>query len=238
MIKKRILALGMAVLFTGILSGCSSSGDTAGSTTTESTVTTAATEGTTASEPAESGTEETSAETVTEAGQAETNSGGIGDNTLVVYFSATGNTGTVGGYIADLLGADVYEIVPEEPYTSAQLNWNDSSSRVSTEHEDPEFRPEIAGELPDLSAYDTVFIGYPIWWGEAPNIVWTFMENAGLSDKIVVPFCTSSSSGLGSSAQTLQEFAPDNNWLAGQRFRSSVSEEDVVTWVNGLELNN
>lgn len=174
--------------------------------------------------------------TQTGAAQAETES--AQGSTLVVYFSATGNTGTVAGYISDLLGADVYEIVPEEIYTSDDLNWRNKSSRSSTEHADSDFRPAIAGELPDLSGYDTIFVGYPIWWGEAPNIVWNFVESADLTGKTIIPFCTSSSSDFGSSGETLAGFAPDANWLDGQRFRSGVSEEDVVVWVNGLELDN
>lgn len=179
-----------------------------------------------------------SSEPSSEASQERTGGSIGGGNTLVVYFSATGNTKTVAGYIADCLGADQYEIVPEEPYTSDDLNWRDESSRVSTEHEDPDFRPAIAGDGTDLSSYDTIFLGYPIWWGEAPNIVRTWMESVDLSGKTVVPFCTSASSGLGSSAQTLQGFAKDANWLDGQRFPSSVGEEEVAEWVNGLGLQS
>lgn len=179
-----------------------------------------------------------SSEPSSEASQERTGGSIGGGNTLVVYFSATGNTKTVAGYIADCLGADQYEIVPEEPYTSDDLNWRDESSRVSTEHEDPDFRPAIAGDGADLSSYDTIFLGYPIWWGEAPNIIRTWMESVDLSGKTVVPFCTSASSGLGSSAQTLQGFAKDANWLDGQRFPSSVGEEEVAEWVNGLGLQS
>ena len=95
--------------------------------------------------------------------------------TLVVYFSATGNTQAVAQTIADTLGAEIYQIVPEQPYTDEDLNWNVADSRVNVEHEDPSFRPAIAGGVPDLSGYDTIFIGYPLWWREAPNIVWNFV---------------------------------------------------------------
>lgn len=154
--------------------------------------------------------------------------------TLVIYFSATGNTKAVAETIAETAGGDLYEIVPEEPYTSDDLNWTNESSRVSKEHNDPDFRPVIAGELPDLAGYDTVFIGYPSWWGEAPNIVWTLMEGVDFSGKTIIPFCTSSSSGLGSSAETLEAFTTDATWLEGQRFRSGVADGDVADWVKGL----
>lgn len=156
--------------------------------------------------------------------------------TLVVYFSATGSTKAVAGYIAETMDADLYEIVPEEPYTSDDLNWRNPSSRSSIEHEDPDFRPAIAGEVADLSGYDTIFLGYPLWWGEAPHIVLTFMESVDLSGKTTIPFCTSMSSGFGSSGETLQAFAPNAIWLDGQRFPSSVADTDVVEWVSGLEI--
>ena len=158
------------------------------------------------------------------------------NNILVVYFSATGSTEAVAGYIADTLNADTYKIAAEQEYTSEDLDWTEPSSRVNAEHEDPDFRPEIAGELPELSNYDTVFIGYPIWWGEAPNILKTFMENVDFSGKTVIPFCTSLSSGFGSSGETLAAFTTNANWLEGKRFSSSVEKSDVVEWVNGLEI--
>lgn len=157
-------------------------------------------------------------------------------NTLVIYFSATGSTETVAKYISEALDTDLYEIVPKDPYTSADLNWNTPSSRVNAEHENPDFRPAIAGEAKNLANYDTVFLGYPIWWGEAPNIVRTFMENSNLDGKTIIPFCTSSSSGLGSSAETLRAYAPNAKWLNGQRFSSRASQSDVREWVRGLKL--
>lgn len=157
--------------------------------------------------------------------------------TLVIYFSATGSTKAVAETIAETLEADIDEIIPEQPYTSEDLNWRDETSRVNAEHEDADFRPAIAGDIKDLSAYDTIFIGYPIWWGEAPNIVWNFVESYDFSGKTMIPFCTSSSSGLGSSGETLAALAPDAEWLEGQRFPSNASAEDVVNWVKGFELN-
>ena len=157
------------------------------------------------------------------------------NNTIVVYFSATGNTEVVAGYISDTLNANTYQIIAEQEYTSDDLDWTDDNSRVSVEHNDPDFRPEIAGELPDLTNYDTIFIGYPIWWGEAPNIVKTFVENVDFSNKTVIPFCTSASSGIGSSGENLKALTNNANWLAGQRFSSSTTEDDIVEWVNSVD---
>ena len=154
--------------------------------------------------------------------------------TLVVYFSATGNTQAVAQTIADTLGAEIYQIVPEQPYTDEDLNWNVADSRVNVEHEDPSFRPAIAGGVSDLSGYDTIFIGYPLWWREAPNIVWNFVESADLSGKTVIPFCTSMSDDIGSSGDTLAAMAPEATWLAGARFGESLDEASVVAWVEGL----
>lgn len=157
-------------------------------------------------------------------------------NIMVIYFSATGNTKAVAEVIAAATDGELYEIVPENPYTPKDLDWTKSDSRSSKEHEDPSIRPAIAGDVKDLSGYDTVFIGYPLWWGEAPNIVWNFVESNNLSGKTVIPFATSSSSGFGSSGETLKGFAPDANWVDGQRFRSGVTEADVQSWVSGLEI--
>ncbi len=163
------------------------------------------------------------------------------DNALVVYYSATGNTGEAAGYIASITGADVFEIVPADPYTSEDLTWTDPESRVSTEHDARVAGETVAVELtqttPDnWDSYDTVFIGYPIWWGEAAWPVDTFVQSNDFTGKTVIPFCTSASSGLGESGQLLAELAGTGDWMEGQRFRSSVSESDVQTWLdqNGL----
>ena len=161
-----------------------------------------------------------------------------GGSVLVAYFSATGNTEAAAGYIADALGADTFEITPAEPYTSDDLNWSDEDSRVSREHEDPSLQTvELAETTPEnWEDYDTVFIGYPIWWGVAAWPVSSFVAANDFTGKTVIPFCTSSSSGLGESGDLLEELAGTGAWLEGQRFRSSVSEADVAEWVNGLGL--
>ena len=163
------------------------------------------------------------------------------DNALVVYFSATGNTGEAAGYIAGAIGADVFEIVPADPYTSEDLTWTDPESRVSTEHDARVAGETVTVELtqttPDnWDSYDTVFIGYPIWWGEAAWPVESFVRANDFTGKTVIPFCTSASSGLGESGQLLAELAGAGDWMEGQRFRSSVSESDVQTWLDGLDL--
>ncbi|MGN1451894.1 MAG: flavodoxin [Eubacteriales bacterium] len=158
--------------------------------------------------------------------------------TLVVFYSATGNTEEVAGFIAAATGGDTVELVPVEKYSSADLNWRDKNSRVSREHDDPDERTvELAATaVPDWESYDTVFIGYPIWWGIAAWPVDGFIAANDFTGKTVIPFCTSSSSDLGESGELLAKAAGSGTWLEGQRFRSGVSEEAVKTWVAELGL--
>ena len=163
------------------------------------------------------------------------------DNALVVYFSATGNTGEAAGYIAGAIGADVFEIVPAVPYTSEDLNWNNPESRVSVEHAQKEagaLQPvPLADATPDnWESYDTVFIGYPIWWFEAAWPVERFVRANDFTGKTVIPFCTSASSSIGESGRLLAELAGTGDWLEGQRFPSGVTQRDVEAWLdqNGL----
>ena len=162
-------------------------------------------------------------------------------NTLVVYFSATNTTKGVAQNIVTVLGADttdLFEIVPAVPYTSADLNYN-TDCRANREQNDPAARPAISDtcKVENMADYDVVFLGYPIWWGQAPKIVYTFLENYDLGGKTIVPFCTSGSSGIGSSATNLHGLAEDATWLDGQRFGSSASQASLETWVNGLGLD-
>lgn len=158
--------------------------------------------------------------------------------TLVVYYSASGNTERVAKDIAETAGADLFEIVPTEVYTSEDLNWTNSDSRVSREHDDESLRdvPLTTTEVPDWDSYDTVFIGYPIWWGIAAWPVDTFVKNNDFTGKTVIPFATSSSSGMGQSGSLLADIAGNGEWQEGQRFSSGVSGDDVQSWVNGLDL--
>lgn len=155
---------------------------------------------------------------------------------LVAYFSATGTTKGVAEIIAENMGADIYEIVPQEPYTDADLNWHDDKSRSTIEMNDSSSRPEVNGAVEDMEQYDIVFIGYPIWWGEAPRIVSTFMESYSFEGKTVIPFCTSSSSGIGSSGKNLEELTDGAQWMEGMRFGGGASEADVQAWIEGLDL--
>ncbi|MFQ7241758.1 flavodoxin [Agathobaculum sp.] len=162
-----------------------------------------------------------------------------GGSVLVAYFSATGNTEAAAGYIADALGADTFEITPAEPYTSDDLNWSDEDSRVSREHEDPSLQTvELSEATPEnWDSYDTVFIGYPIWWGVAAWPVSSFVAANDFTGKTVIPFCTSSSSGLGESGALLEQAAGTGEWLDGQRFSGGVSESDVAQWLDSLALS-
>lgn len=156
--------------------------------------------------------------------------------TLVVYYSATGTTEKVAGYIKDAANADIFKIEPVNEYTSSDLDWTDTSSRVNAEHDDESKRDiELKNtEVPNWTEYDTVFIGYPIWWGIAAWPVSSFVKNNDFSGKTVIPFCTSSSSPLGESGKLLGETAGTGNWQEGMRFRSSVNESDVTSWVRSI----
>lgn len=156
--------------------------------------------------------------------------------TLVVYFSCTNNTKSVAQKIQTAAGADIYEIVPAIPYTSADLSYNVSDCRANLEQNNPNARPEISGGVENIAKYDTVFIGYPIWWGQAPKIIYTFLESYDFAGKTIIPFCTSGSSGIGSSADNLHASTKNAIWLEGKRFSTGVSQSDINSWVRGLNL--
>lgn len=157
--------------------------------------------------------------------------------TLVVYYSATGNTENVANYIAAATNGDLFKLEPTEPYSDADLNWTDDNSRVVREHDNPDERDIalVKSTVENWDEYDTIFIGYPIWWGIAAWPVNGFIEANDFTGKTVIPFCTSSSSGLGESGELLAEMAGTGDWQEGQRFRSSISESDVTAWVESLE---
>ena len=151
---------------------------------------------------------------------------------LVVYFSATGTTKGVAEKIAGLTGADLYEIEPAEPYSAADLNWNDKNSRSSLETYDPSCRPEIAGDDLDLEGYSTIYVGYPIWWGDIPRIMSTFAEKYDFGEALMIPFCTSGGSGVGQSDKHLEEQAGSGKWVRGTRLQGNISEDDLLKWIN------
>ena len=151
-------------------------------------------------------------------------------NVAVVYFSATGTTKTVAEYIKDEANADIFEIVPKEQYSSEDLNWNNNNSRSTKEQNDKNARPEIANNI-DVSNYDVIFIGYPIWWGDTPRIIQTFMESHELSGKTMIPFCTSGGTEISTSENTLKSYS-GINLISGKRL--GTSKNDVTSWVKSL----
>ena len=181
------------------------------------------------------GAQDTSADAETDDGADETSASG---NVLVVYYSATGNTEKAANMIADATGGDLFELEPVEPYTDDDLNYGDENSRVSQEHEDESLRDVelVSTTVENWESYDTVFVGYPIWWGIAAWPVDSFVENNDFTGKTVIPFATSASSGLGESGQLLAEMAGTGEWQEGMRFGSCPDEAEVQEWVNGLGL--
>lgn len=154
--------------------------------------------------------------------------------TLVVYFSTTGTTKGVAEIIADIEDADLYEILPAIPYTDDDRNWHDSESRTTKEQNDPSFRPEIASEAIDISGYTKIYVGFPIWWGQEPRIMDTFVENYDFGDATMIPFCTSASSGIGDSGTNLKKLAGSGIWMDGARFGGNASESDIREWIDSL----
>ena len=219
---KKLTALLLSVVLVLSLAACGSANKPASSTTQPETSAPTEQPESSSTAPAES-----EPETQPETGK-----------TLVIYYSASGNTERVAKDIAEAAGADLFEIVPTEVYTSEDLNWTNPDSRVSREHDDESLRdvPLTTTEVPDWDSYDTVFIGYPIWWGIAAWPVDTFVKSNDFTGKTVIPFATSSSSGMGQSGSLLADMAGTGEWQEGQRFSSGVSSDDVQSWVNGLGL--
>ena len=224
---KKLTALLLSVVLALSLAACGSANKPASSTTQPETSAPTEQPATEPSESSSTAPAESEPETQPETGK-----------TLVVYYSASGNTERVAKDIAEAAGADLFEIVPTEVYTSDDLDWTNPDSRVSREHDDESLRdvPLTTTEVPDWDSYDTVFIGYPIWWGIAAWPVDTFVKNNDFTGKTVIPFATSSSSGMGQSGSLLADIAGTGEWQEGQRFSSGVSSDDVQSWVNGLGL--
>lgn len=224
---KKLTALLLSVVLVLSLAACGSANKPASSTTQPETSAPTEQRATEPSESSSTAPAESEPETQPETGK-----------TLVVYYSASGNTERVAKDIAEAAGADLFEIVPTEVYTSDDLDWTNPDSRVSREHDDESLRdvPLTTTEVPDWDSYDTVFIGYPIWWGIAAWPVDTFVKNNDFTGKTVIPFATSSSSGMGQSGSLLTDMAGTGEWQEGQRFSSGVSSDDVQSWVNGLGL--
>ena len=159
------------------------------------------------------------------------------NKSLVAYFSVSGATKGVAVKLAKVVNGDLYEIKPEQPYTSDDLNWMNKNSRTSIEMKDKSSRPAISGRIDNMEDYDIVYIGFPIWWYVAPTIINTFLESYDFSGKTVIPFATSGGSGLGNTLSELKASCSKNTkWLAGERFSSSISEKELENWINKLEL--
>ncbi len=245
-LKKIVSIIAVSAMSLALLAGCGSGDNSKESTTaakteaettetteaetTEAEVTDAATE----AETTEVETTEATEEDTTEDASAETG------KTLVVYYSATGSTRAVAHVAADTLGADLFEITPVEPYSSDDLNWTNDDSRVSREHNDESLRDvELTQVTPEnWDSYDTVLIGYPIWWAIAAWPVDNFVKGNDFTGKTVIPFCTSASSGLGDSGYLLEQMAGTGDWQEGQRFSSGASESEVADWANSLGIAN
>lgn len=213
--KNWISMLAVSVAMMSLLTACGSSNHAESRTSTSQTT-------------------ESETETVTEQTTETTGDG----KTLVVYYSASGNTEAVANVIAEVTGGDLFELEPTTPYSDADLNWTDDNSRVTREHENEDERDVelVSATVENWDSYDTVFVGYPIWWGIAAWPVDGFIEANDFTGKTVIPFATSSSSGLGESGELLAEMAGTGNWQEGMRFRSGVSADDVTGWVEELEL--
>lgn len=217
----KIISCMLAVTMTmGMMTGCG----TGGSDTKDSSDITAKTAGET-TDNSGAGEKSTSAQKTSGNGKV-----------LVVYYSATGSTKAVAQTIADTAGGDLFEIQPKDPYTDDDLDWTDDNSRVCKEHEDESLRDVelTTTTVEKWDDYDTVFIGYPIWWAIAAWPVNNFVKNNDFSGKTVIPFCTSASSGLGESGQLLAKMAGTGDWQTGERFRSGASDTDVADWVKDL----
>ena len=204
----RIITALMLIMSVLVLTGCGSDNDSA--------------EGADASEEVQTEEQDAASEA------------GTGD-TLVVYFSATGTTKGVAEKIASIAGADTYEIKAAKEYTDADLDWNDPDSRTTHEQNDASVRPEIGSDPVSLEGYKTVYVGYPIWWGEEPRIMDTFVESHDFDGITMIPFCTSGSSDIGKSAKNLADNAGSGNWLEGARFAGGASEDEIRSWIDGMK---
>lgn len=153
---------------------------------------------------------------------------------LVAYFSASGVTAKVAETLAEAIGADIYEIEPAVPYSKADLDWTNQKSRSSVEMSDPTSRPAIAGKRDNMDDYDTVFVGFPIWWYVAPTIINTFLESYDLTGKTIIPFATSGGSGMGETNEKLQPSCPNSKLIEGKVFKSRTSKSEIIGWADNL----
>ena len=220
---KRILSIIMTAFLLMSLAACGSNPQTEVKTTE-----------TPAAEQKESSEQTNTAEQEAAPKETETAPSAHSD-VLVAYFSATGTTKGVAEKIASLTGGTLYEILAAEPYSSDDLNYNDSSSRSTKEQNDKNARPGIGSEDISLEGYTTVYLGFPIWWGEEPRILDTFVGKYSFDGITVIPFCTSGSSGIGHSGANMEALAGSGTWLEGKRFSGNVSEADLQSWIDSMK---
>ena len=240
--KKKLSILAAILLALGLIA-CGNNESQASSDTTQTIQAESSQEAETANDSEETISQTETSDTVSstpdaaaeETSSEETDNTQENGGTLVVYFSATGTTKGVAEKIAGITGADTYEIKAAQEYTDADLNWNDSSSRSTKEQNDSSTRPEIGSDAVSLDGYTTIYIGYPIWWGEEPRIMDTFVESHSFDGITMIPFCTSSSSGIGRSGQNLADNAGTGTWLDGKRFGAGASEDEIRSWIEGLQ---
>ena len=226
--SKKIIAVFLTcIMAIGLLAGCGAGNDKQ-SVSNNGTQTSSANE-------SENKEAEPDSENTTDTTQSKSTGNG---KTLVVYYSATGTTKGVSEKIAKITDGDLFEIEPKEPYTDDDLDWTNDDSRVSREHEDESLRDVelVSTTVDNWDSYDTVYIGYPIWWGIAAWPVDNFVKDNDFTGKTVIPFCTAASSGIGDSGNLLKDMAGTGNWKDGERFRGGASESDISSWIDSLGL--
>lgn len=232
----KIISLLCAAVLIFALTACGASGDASGNADSQSASTSGGKQAESA-EPTEVPKESVTEEPQTEQQEnVESTEGSNSTNILVAYFSATGNTRPIAETIAELTGGDLFEIVPADPYTDEDLNYSNDDCRANQEQNDSAARPEISGTVENMDDYDVVLIGHPIWWGEEPRIMDTFMESYDFSGKTAVNFCTSGGSGVSTSTENLKALSPNANWLEGHRFETGASEDDIQEWLTEIGI--
>ena len=227
--KKLIAVFLMFIMAVGMIAGCGTKKDNKSISNDNHTTTLDITE---------SKESETDLEGTTEAETKNTTTSTEGGKTLVVYYSATGNTKDVAEKIAKITNGDLFEVKPKEPYSDDDLNWTKDDSRVSKEHNDESLRNVelVSTTVDNWDSYDTVYIGYPIWWGIAAWPINNFVKENDFTGKKVIPFCTAASSGIGESGKLLQDMAGTGDWKDGERFHGGASESDIRSWIDSLGL--
>ena len=226
---KKLLSLILLCSCTALFTACGSTESNSQTTTQQEQATI---------KPSTTAKEDKTAPEVTEPNNATTEAiESMENNALIVYFSRTGNTEKIAEYLIDITNADSYVIEAAVPYTDADIKYQDDNCRANQEQNDKTVRPEIANPIASIDSYDIIFLGYPIWWGQEPRIIDTFLESYDFSDKTVIPFCTSGSSGIGTSEKNIGELINIGNQLEGRRFSAGASKDEVKEWYDTLNLN-